>query len=368
MIRWKGYLDWVLSTYARKEIKRDLRRMLSISLYQIAFMKKGDYHVVNETVDYVKREKGQATANFVNAMLRRFIREKDSGSFSKEEALSRSFPAWLVKRWQSRFGDSDTAKLLSILNETPRFTLRVNLSRLSLEQAATRLFEEGIPTQPGQLSASALSVDKLAPVLVSRLFAEGIVSVQDEMSQLAGFAAAKATSTRILDACAGLGTKSRQIREICPHVLVVSMDNEMKRLGRAGTDCIRVLADATRSPFKKDVFDTILLDAPCSSLGVLRKHPEIKWRRHREDIISFGNYQLSLLSNLWQNLARGGHMIYSVCSFEPEETLDVIEKFKKAGKFTLENPLPFLFNKEYYLSLPHETGTDGFFIAKMKKT
>ena len=118
---------------------------------------------------------------------------------------------------------------------------------------------------------------------------------------------------------------------------------------------------------KEGIFDTILVDAPCSSLGILRKHPEIKWRRRHRDIISFGNFQFTLLKSLWDNLARGGHMIYSVCSFEPDETVAVIEKFKKERQFVLENPLPFLFNKEYFLSVPHETGADGFFIAKMKK-
>ena len=145
------------------------------------------------------------------------------------------------------------------------------------------------------------------------------------------------------------------------------MDNEIRRLKSVTNTGLTVLGDAIQNPFKKGIFDTILVDAPCSSLGILRKHPEIKWRRRQRDIISFGNFQLALLKSLWDNLTRGGHMIYSVCSFEPDETVAVIEKFKKEKQFILENPLPFLFNKEYFLSLPHETGADGFFIAKMKK-
>ncbi len=367
MVRWKGYLDWILSNYARKEIKRDLRHLLWISLYQITFMKKTDYHVVNETVDYVKKEKGQASANFINAILRRFIREKYAGSSIPEGALNRSFPEWLVKRWRVRFGDGNTEKLLFALNETPKFTLRVNLARLSLSNAASRLLEEGIRTKEGLLSDSALYVDKVAPVLKSRPFSEGLISIQDEMSQLVGLAIGATENDRILDACAGLGTKTHQIREICAGAMLISMDNEMKRLQYVTKNGMLVLGDAGRSPFKKGVFDKILLDAPCSSLGILRKHPEIKWRRHKDDIISFGNYQLALLKVLWENLSAGGHMVYSVCSFEPEETIDVIDKFRKEKKFMLENPLPFLFNKEYFLSLPHETGADGFFIAKMKK-
>jgi 16S rRNA (cytosine967-C5)-methyltransferase len=330
-------------------------------------MKKADYHVVNEIVDYAKHEKGKAQANFVNAILRRYLREKGGRSGIPEGALEHSFPRWLIKRWEDRYGKTDTDKLLTLLNESPRFTLRVNLARISISEAASRLRKEGIKTEEGMLSESALSVEKLGPVLKSTLFREGLISIQDEMSQLVGAAIGVQTNKRILDACAGLGTKTRQIKEICPDSLVVSMDNEIRRLKSITGTGTAVLGDATRSPFMKGVFDIILIDAPCSSLGIIGKHPEIKWRRCQQDIISFGNFQLSLLNALWDNLAEGGHLVYSVCSFEPEETTEVIAKFRKDRQFRLENPLPFLFNKEYFLSVPHHTGSDGFFIAKMKK-
>jgi 16S rRNA (cytosine967-C5)-methyltransferase len=367
VVRWKGYLDWVISSYAKHEIKKDLRYLLWAGLYQIAFMKKADYHIVNEVVDYVKKEKGKAPANFVNAILRRFLREKGEKSGIPEGAVDRSFPEWLVKRWQDRFGKADTEKLLFSLNENPQFTLRVNLDKISLSDATSRLHEEGIKVKEGLLSESALFVQKLGPVLKSALFAEGLISIQDEMSQLVGLAIGPQKGALILDACAGLGTKTHQIRELCPDAILVSMDNEIRRLKSVTNTGLTILGDAIQNPFKKNIFNTILVDAPCSSLGILRKHPEIKWRRRPRDIISFGNFQLALLKSLWDNLTRGGYMIYSVCSFEPDETVAVIEKFKKEKQFILENPLPFLFNKEYFLSLPHETGADGFFIAKMKK-
>jgi 16S rRNA (cytosine967-C5)-methyltransferase len=171
----------------------------------------------------------------------------------------------------------------------------------------------------------------------------------------------------VLDACAGSGTKTRQLSEL-PHTgSVVSMDNEMKRLRLIGKGAGIVQGDVLQNPFPREVFDTILVDAPCSSLGIIRKHPEIKWRRRPEDIKAFGRTQLAIVKALWHQLKTGGSMIYSVCSFEPEETLEVLEGLEKTDKFVLENPLPFLFNKEYFLSLPHETGVDGFFIARVKK-
>jgi 16S rRNA (cytosine967-C5)-methyltransferase len=194
-----------------------------------------------------------------------------------------------------------------------------------------------------------------------------MVAVQDEMSQLAGLSLAPQTGDAILDACAGSGTKTHHIQDITADGFVVSMDNEIKRLKLVRNKGNLALGDTLHPPFKERSFDIILVDAPCSSLGIIRKHPEIKWRKKVKDISSFSDSQVKLLGALWDILKTGGHIVYSVCSFEPEETTDVIERLRKSTKFILENPLPFLFNKEYFLSLPHETGMDGFFIAKLRK-
>lgn len=369
VIRWKGYLDWVLSLYATSKIRRDVRHLIWISLYQLAFMRKADFHVVNETVEYAKSEVGRGQANFVNAVLRRFLREKSESTLSPEANAARAFPHWLVNRWQKRFGETELKKLLRSLNDIPKFGLRVNLSKISPSEAANRLTMEGIETSPGKLMDSSLTVDKLGPVLKSGMFLEGLIHVQDEMSQLVGAAIGpQHAGTFILDACAGLGTKTGQLMELCRNSTIVCMDNEIRKLRSLANSHTRVAANAVSAPFRKDAFDVILVDAPCSSLGILRKHPEIKWRRRERDIHSFAAIQLELVDRLWDNLKRGGFMIYSVCSFEPEETVSVIEQFRKKRQFVLENPLPFRFNREYFLSLPHETGADGFFIAKMRKT
>jgi 16S rRNA (cytosine967-C5)-methyltransferase len=204
-------------------------------------------------------------------------------------------------------------------------------------------------------------------LLTDELFTTHAIRVQDESSQLVGQAVAPGPGQLVLDACAGLGTKTEQMLDLYPNARFVAMDLHMGRLWPASDRLTAVRGDILCLPFKRNLFDAILLDAPCSSLGILRKHPEIKWRRKEEDIVRFGNYQRALLGALWGSLKRGGYCIYSVCSFEPEETLDVIRAFGAEEQFILENPLPFLFNKEYFLSLPHETGVDGFFIAKLRK-
>jgi 16S rRNA (cytosine967-C5)-methyltransferase len=394
VVRWKSYLNWILSQYARKTVKNELRYLLWVSLYQISFMKKGAYHIVNESVEYAKDAHGKYIGNFVNAILRNFIRETEAvnhrpipdvyatenlhDSITPKAGKSQisnlpvqySFPEWLVNRWVKVFGHLETIKLLAVLNEPPEFGIRVNLNKISRDEVIRRIKDIGIgKVRKGHFLDSALYVDKLSFVLKDELFKKRLIYIQDEASQLAGLSIGHEKGGLILDACAGQGTKTEQMKEQLEVKAIIAMDNEMKRLKFITPAVNRVIGDADRSPFKDEVFDAILLDAPCSSFGIIRKHPEIKWRRTEKDIAAFGDHQFRLLKSLWTKLKTGGHFVYSVCSFEPEETIFVIERFKKEEEFILENPLPFLFNRnmEYYLSLPHETPMDGFFIARLKK-
>jgi 16S rRNA (cytosine967-C5)-methyltransferase len=365
VVRWKGYLQWILSQYVQRHLNRDVQFLLWMSLYQIQFMRKSHYHVVNEAVGYVRKSRGQAVANFVNAVLRRFVRE--GSELTPPPAAKYSFPEWLMKRWSVRFGVSTMENLLKLLNETPEFAIRVHPNGPTPEEVREMLERDGVKTREGTLRGSSFYVNRLGPVLGHRLFREDLISVQDEGSQLAGRAVLDCAGRLILDACAGIGTKSRQIQEAGGETTLISMDREPVKLRMMRGGGIPVAGDGFMIPFREGAFDTILLDAPCSSLGIVRKHPEIKWRRKESDIAEFGRVQFGLLQSLWKNLKRGGNLVYSVCSFEPEETLEVIQAFGATEKFVLENPLPFLFNKDYFLALPQETGTDGFFIARLRK-
>lgn len=367
VVRWRGYLDFVLSRYTSKPIDRDIRYLLWITMYQVGFMKKAHYHVIKEAVEYAKKENGKFVAGFVNAILRRFVSDKGLHSPPGDDITKLTFPEWLVSRWTQRFGEDETKKLLANLNTEPDFALRADTSRITVDEAVRRLGDLGITAHTGHFSPSAVIVDRLSPVIKSSLFREGSICVQGEASQLAGMTICAANGRTILDACAGSGTKSKQIGQLRPDACVVSMDNDLKRLRLSGLSRNILCADILKAPFKAGAFDAILVDAPCSSLGIIRKHPEIKWRRSEKDIAAFGTFQLSLVLALWDLLKKGGEMVYSVCSFEPEETLTLIDNLAKEKKLTLEKPLPFLFNKDYFLSLPHVTAMDGFFIARMKK-
>jgi 16S rRNA (cytosine967-C5)-methyltransferase len=343
-----------------------------MSLYQVLFMRKGAHHVVSEAVDYAKARRGQGAANLVNAILRRAIREKDLVSLPDEPlsrlAIEYSFPHWLIGRWQQRFGTDQVRSLFTFLNEPPDFTLRVDLNRISLQSVADNLKKLGISADTGRFLSSAMIVDRIGPVLESDLFAQGFIHVQDESSQMAGYSASLGKPQVILDACAGQGTKTAQLRQLLRDTVIVAMDLNSRKLHRIqGADHV-IMGDVLNCPFPSSFFDSILLDAPCSSLGIIRKHPEIRWRRNEKDLIRFGKIQKSMINSLSRHLKKGGTLIYSVCSFEPEETTDVITHVCREGMFATEPPFPDLMKDDFFLSIPHKTGMDGFFIARLIKT
>lgn len=373
VVRWKLYLDWVLSHLVKEGLKKDVRHLLWMSLYQVFFMKKAVYHVVNETVEYAKKEKGQGIANFVNAVLRRAIREKDEMPMPRDPvsrlSISCSFPSWLVQRWCARFGEIEAKNLLDLLNKSPEFTLRIDARKITREEAVERLADLGVKAVKSRFLKKALIVDRVGPLLDSELLKSHALHIQDETSQMAGLAVAARCADLVLDACAGQGTKTDQIKEEWPYAHVLAMDLDGKRLGSIRSTTCLVEADVLKNPLKKGRFDCILLDAPCSSLGIIRKHPEIKWRRSERDVAMHGGLQFEMITSLGENLRQGGRLVYSVCSFEPEETTDLVEMVKKTGLFALDAPLPLPLpgHDGYFLSLPHVSGMDGFFIAGLKK-
>lgn len=380
VIRWKGYLDWVLKWFARAEPEGTVKYLIWVTLYQIAFMKKSAHHVVKEAVEYGKARHGIQVGRFMNAVLRGFLRDVKSGKLplpyrhGKPDLSSRhlwpplySFPRWLVDRWVTRFGPHHCAALLNTLNTPPEFTLRINDSAYPKDRLVRRLEELGLQVRPGVFLKDALRVDKLGPLLHDDLFINKVVSVQDEASQLAVHALQTREKNLVLDACCGRGTKASHIMDLIGNVRLLAMDLNMGRLESVDRRAWLVKADIFQKPLKGNIFDAILLDAPCSSLGIIRKHPEIKWRRNQGDIRKFGEQQYSMLRSAWDVLKVGGHLVYSVCSFEPEETVDVVERFSGVANFVLENPFPFLFNNKYFVSVPHQTGMDGFFIARLRK-
>ncbi len=310
-------------------------------------------------------------ANFVNAVLRRAIRERDDLPMPRDPvsrlSISYSFPSWLVQRWCARLGEKETEELLGLLNKSPEFALRIDARKITREEAIRGLADLGVKAVKSRFLEQALIVDKVGPLLDSELLKSHALHVQDETSQMAGLAVAPRSADLVLDACAGQGTKTDQIKEEWPYAHVLAMDLDGKKLGSIRSTTCLVRADVLKNPLKKGCFDCILLDAPCSSLGIIRKHPEIKWRRSERDMSMYGGLQFEMIKSLGDNLRQGGRLVYSVCSFEPEETTDVVEKAKKTGLFAPDALLPLPGHDACFLFLPHVSGMDGFFIAGLKK-
>ncbi|MCS7281400.1 MAG: methyltransferase domain-containing protein [Desulfobacterota bacterium] len=365
VVRWRLYLEWLISLYVKKRTKKQLEILLKIALYQLEFMRKPFYHVINETVSFAKSKWGDEIGNFVNAVLRNHMRTKDSLN-PPNLSIKYSFPGWLVARWEKRFKE-ETATLLFCLNRPLRFGLRINTKLISQKEAIDLLNRKGISVEKGKYLNYALYTKKLMPLLQDDLFKEGFIYVQDEASQLSVEAMNLAGGELVLDACCGYGTKTRQILDLWgSRCKVVCIDKSRNKVKKVSDRALRVVGDILALPFKQNLFDSILLDAPCSSLGIIHKHPEIKWRVEEEDIQRLAEIQLSLLEALWETLKPGGSLVYSVCSFEPEETFWVIEKFQKKLNAKLVRALPFT-EEPYFISIPHKSGMDGFFIAKFKK-
>jgi 16S rRNA (cytosine967-C5)-methyltransferase len=371
VFRWKLYFDWVLSHFLKKPIKEELRYLLWSGLYQLFFMKKAAYHVVSEVVEFAKKQHGQGPANFVNAVLRRSIREREQLTLPPDLldrlSVEYSFPLWLVKQWHDQFGIEGVTALLRELNKAPEFTLRTDVTRMSFDHIIEHLRDIGVQTRKGTYLETALHVDTLKPVLNDELLKSHIIHVQDEASQMVALALSPSQGQTILDACAGQGTKTSHIKELCPESRVIAIDIMGRKLRSIYGANFVIKGDVLKNPFKRGAFDSILLDAPCSSLGIIRKHPEIKWRRTAADIAGFGDLQRAMIRTLSENLRPGGLLIYSVCSFQPEETIRIVEQVTKEGLFIVERPLIFPTANDCFLSLPHETGMDGFFIAALRK-
>ncbi len=395
-IRWQGKLDSILAGYSRKPIAKldaGVRVALRLGLFQILYLDRvPDSAAVNTAVEIAKDLSGKWTGAFVNAILRSALRGRDATGLTDREkdpaarlAVAESMPLWLVRRWIRRFGFRQTERLCRFLNQVPDIVLRVN--RL---KTGRRKVLEAVRPHVRQAVCCRAAPDGIMlrgigrPVTELPGFDDGFFQVQAEASQLVALLLEPEPGMKIWDACAGLGTKTCQLAAmIRDRGKILATDNNRRRLAslgretvRLGIGCIRtramdLLATGKNGPGTE--FDRILLDAPCSSLGVIQKNPDVKWTSGPERLEENGRRQLAMLRRAARFLRPGGILVYSVCSFEPEETTWVLERFLKTEKkFDIYLPrdfpwLPDAITPAGFLQiLPHEHGTDGFFAAAVK--
>lgn len=333
-------LQGLLKQLLNKPIKPkddDLRCLLLIGLYQLRELSTADYAAINETVNAVNAlDKGWARG-FVNGVLRNFQRNRDELDTKLSNSERVAFPKWLFdaisKQWPEQCAD-----IFANSNQRPPLTLRVNKAKGSLDQQLQILADAEIAASPGALSGSAIYLEQARPVMQIPGFSDGRVSVQDEASQLVPGLLDLKPGQRILDACAAPGGKTCHIAESEQSLTeLTAIDTDAKRvarieenLQRLGLRATLIAADArnTAKWFKrKPYFDRILLDAPCSATGVIRRHPDIKVLRRANDLPRLVELQQQLLTALWPCLAPGGLMLYTTCSLLREENENQIDQF-----------------------------------------
>lgn len=383
-LRWAIQLQAIAARLLSKPLRSkdaDVSALLLVGLYQLLYMRTQEYAAVSETVSAVTVLGKAWYRELINACLRRFLREKDVmlADIHADPALAYSHPHWLLRELQRDWPDHWRA-VLSANNEHPPMALRVNQREVTREQYLERLRAEGL--EATALAHSDSAVVLAQPLAVTALpgFAEGWVSVQDEAAQLAVTLLDLQPGQRVLDACAAPGGKLCHILERCPALAeVVALDKEPLRLPLIEQNLARLqlnarvlTADASDPDAWWDgrVFDRILLDAPCSATGVIRRHPDIKLHRNPAEVSRLRAQQAAILDGVWPLLTRGGKLLYVTCSIlaaeNEQQVRDFLAQHPDATPVVLS--LPFALARDPGMQiLPGQEGMDGFYYACLQK-
>ena len=398
VLRQRAYLDWVLEragSVSMSQISPDIRQVLRISAYQILFLDRvPDHAAVDEAVEDAKRVEGTRAAGFVNAILRKITTDRETirsrrpeGNTIQRLAIETSHPVWLVRRWQSSWGKALALKRLGADNEVPPVTLRVNRLKTDREHLLQLFTDAGITARPTSFSAVGITVEKSGSPTRFPGFAEGLFYVQDEAAQLVGFIVGARPGERMLDVCAAPGGKTLHLAEQMDGkgeiTAVDSNPDRLRRLRenaeRMGATMIRFeAADAARGLHFADRrgFDRALVDAPCTALGTLRRHPEAKWFKGEGSIGEAASLQMKILSGAAPWVKPGGELVYSTCTTEPEENEEVVRRFlERFSEFTPADPAErlgsaaacFVDADGFFRTFQNDQGMDGFFAARWIK-
>jgi len=395
VLRRQGTLDYLLRQLLEKpivELDPQALVILRIGLYQLTRLDRiPESAAVNESVNLAKLMT-PGTSGLVNAVLRNYLRRRETICFPEISAdpvvaiaVRHSQPEWLVEQWIEQLGVAEAERLAEASSEQPPLTLRVNTLRICRDELLPEFEHQGIDAKPCRFSADGIVITGRHSVSTLPGFDAGLFAVQDESSQLAGQLLGAEPGERIWDACAAPGGKTCHIAQLMDdrgelvatdisRSKLTTVQENARRLGisSVSTDVADLHQPET---FPDGYFDRILLDAPCSGLGVIRRNPEAKWRLFSGDITRLAAVQKSLLKNAAARLKPGGTLLYSTCSTSEAENELVVEDFLlNHPEFVLEN-LKDIFSGwgdliEFYgmfRAWPHRHGMDGFFAARIRR-
>ena len=396
-LRWRGRIDLHLKQLTRRSFQETdpfIKNLLRITLYQISFLDRvPDYAALNEAVTLAKMHAGSRVSGFVNGMVRNFIRAKRPETAPNPDscgvaALANywSHPEWLINEWIEYLGKADVTALLEANNRQAPLVLRANLCRIN-RQALLREFEmHGIEALPTTWSPQGIVVHSQVPIERLSGYQEGLFQVQGEASQLVGYLLDPQPGEKILDACAAPGGKTTHIAELMDDKgQVTATDRSPKGVAKIDENAMRlglrsirtIQADMTRqvADARDTIYDRILVDAPCSGLGTLRSHPEIKWNRGIADVLRLSELQRKIFGQAASYLKPEGVLVYSTCTLTADENERVVNDFLAGNKeFVLEEATRYLpvaakqlVKDNFFMALPHKHDTDGFFAARLRR-
>lgn len=378
----KYTLDYLLKPFVQTKLKGWVRQLLWMGIYQYVYLDKIPEHaIINEAVEIAKYKGGPHNGNVVNGILRNIMRS-DLQDFTeitddkKRIAIEYSLPKWLVDHWTTHFGIEKTETIAQSFLDKVTTTVRVNLTRISVDDAIRRLTDDDYIVEQDREIETCLHISG-KPIIESRMFKDGLISIQDKSSMFIGELMALKEGDQVLDACSAPGGKACHIAEILNGTgHVDATDIHEHKIDLIDFN-IRKLRLSNISAFEHDatekydkVYDKILVDAPCSGLGVLRHKPEIKYEQSQHAIESLVEIQLEILNNVKYNVKPGGTMIYSTCTIEQMENENVVYTFLKENKDfefdQFEHPITGEKVKTMQI-LPQDFNSDGFFITRIRR-
>ncbi|MFC5652114.1 16S rRNA (cytosine(967)-C(5))-methyltransferase RsmB [Paenibacillus solisilvae] len=374
--------------------------LLRLSAYQMLYLDRIPPHAaVNEAVQIAKRRGHSGISGMVNGVLRNMERQladlkrpNDDQDPITRIGLTHSYPNWLVKRWIKVYGEEKAEAICAAGNNPPHASLRVNLLRISREKALELLAGAGYEAMPSPLTPYGIIVSGGGNLAAADGYGKGLWSLQDESSMLVAEVCAPAPGMRVLDCCAAPGGKTSHLAELMnnegaviandvhPHKRNL-VEEQAQRLGLTIVEAVTGDALELALRFNADSFDLVLLDAPCSGFGVIRRKPEIKWTKKVEDVSAIADLQSRLIKEAAKLVKPGGTLVYSTCTIERQENEDQIESFlREHHSFELDTDWPGNVLEPLRLAgvigdsfdgsvqlLPQHFGSDGFFIARLKR-
>ena len=389
-LRWRRHLDWRLGPHLKRPLaKLDpwVRSLLRLAAYQLFFLDRvPHWAAVDEAVSLARlKARTPGPAEFVNAVLRALTRAGAPPPLPAlpVEALATrlSFPDWLASRWIARYGPVEGEALMTAMNERPPVTVRANALRVSREDLARRLRDEELAeTRPTALAPEGLVVLR-GNVAQWSAFTQGWCTIQDEASMLVARLLEPQPGELVADACAAPGTKATHLAELMRNRgKILAMDPHAGRLkllarsaARLGATIIEAHAGPVTSfaPRWKTRCDRVLVDAPCSNVGVVRRNPDVKWRRTEDDLARLPEKQRGILAAAASLVKPGGRLVYATCSLEPEENEGVVGAFlERHPEWQVDSPADFPVARDaggFIRCLPHVHGTDGFTAIRLTR-